>query len=148
MSLNKLLIRFGILLASQILFAFSATHGTTISKQGERPIVLAISIFIAKILIDNFIIFKRTFALILFTLHYSAGAEFSKGLLSSDALLSFNGKLEYNIRDIFHTVCKVNVDSYPIDKQECKLVFGSWGHHGGKIILNSEVGYLNIIYIF
>lgn len=67
----------------------------------------------------------------------SAAAGFAEGLMRMEGLLYYNGTMKFKISGIFRTLCEIDVDNYPIDQQECRLIFGSWGHHGGEITVKS-----------
>ncbi|XP_067650019.1 acetylcholine receptor subunit alpha-1-A-like [Haliotis asinina] len=66
-------------------------------------------------------------------------------LLSSsgpnNAILQSSGHVLLNYQAILKTSCEINVTSFPMDQQECRMLFESWTYHGDRLnITNGERG--------
>lgn len=55
------------------------------------------------------------------------------GLEDFRPIIRYDGSVSYNFPSVTETRCIVDVSYFPFDIQTCKLVFGSWAHHGNEI---------------
>ena len=55
------------------------------------------------------------------------------------ATVCYDGNVSLNIPVFLQTICKIDVQNYPMDHQKCDMVFGSWGHHAEQIKVKSLV---------
>lgn len=68
------------------------------------------------------------------TLYDGMSDEFHfNGLEDFRPIIKYDGSVWYNFPSITETRCIVDVSYFPFDVQTCKLVFGSWAHHGNEI---------------
>lgn len=59
------------------------------------------------------------------------------------AVITNEGLVSLNVPTIIESSCKIRVDNYPFDKQNCELKFGSWTYDAAGIALILEVHCLN-----
>jgi len=57
------------------------------------------------------------------------------------AVIKNNGLISLNVPTIIESSCKIRVDNYPFDQQNCELKFGSWTYDAAGIALTLEVNY-------
>ncbi|XP_041465602.1 neuronal acetylcholine receptor subunit alpha-10-like [Lytechinus variegatus] len=60
-------------------------------------------------------------------LYNNADSSF-KGAMKTNAAVSFDGSVTWLAPAIFRSSCKININYFPFDKQECTLQFGSWAY--------------------
>lgn len=72
-------------------------------------------------------------------LYYSAGTDFGGGMTRTKAVITYKGLVTLNVPTIIESSCKIHVDHYPFDRQNCALKFGSWTFDGKGIALTLEV---------
>ena len=71
---------------------------------------------------------------------YSANEEYSfRRLGRIRPTIHHNGNVTLDCPVLLYTVCRIDVADYPLDRQKCNLVFGSWSHHSGEIKVTSQV---------
>uniref|UniRef100_A0A8R1XNM4 Uncharacterized protein n=1 Tax=Onchocerca volvulus TaxID=6282 RepID=A0A8R1XNM4_ONCVO len=58
--------------------------------------------------------------------------------LETKAKLSPNGTVEWTPPAIYKSMCQINVDWFPFDKQTCEMKFGSWTYDGLEIDLQHK----------
>lgn len=58
-------------------------------------------------------------------------------------VITNEGLVSLNVPTIIESSCKIHVDNYPFDQQNCELKFGSWTYDAAGIKLTLEV---NLIY--
>uniref|UniRef100_A0A7E4VUT2 Neur_chan_LBD domain-containing protein n=1 Tax=Panagrellus redivivus TaxID=6233 RepID=A0A7E4VUT2_PANRE len=75
-------------------------------------------------------------------LYTNADSAYSKSVMSTDAVVSFDGNVSWTMAGIFKSSCKLDVRYYPFDEQRCSLTFASWAYDGTKIdiVLESDTG--------
>ena len=59
------------------------------------------------------------------------------------AVVTNEGVVSLNVPTIIESSCKIQVDNYPFDQQNCELKFGSWTYDAAGIALTLEVHFLN-----
>lgn len=59
------------------------------------------------------------------------------------AVITNEGVVSLNVPTIIESSCKIRVDNYPFDQQNCELKFGSWTYDAAGIALTLEVHCLN-----
>ena len=57
------------------------------------------------------------------------------------AVITNEGLVSLNVPTIIESSCKIQVDNYPFDQQDCELKFGSWTYTAAGIALVLEVNY-------
>ena len=70
---------------------------------------------------------------------FSAGEGFGGGMTRTKAVITHEGLVSLNVPTIMESSCKIHVDNYPFDQQNCELKFGSWTYDGFRIALVLEV---------
>ncbi|KAK3733610.1 hypothetical protein QZH41_005191 [Actinostola sp. cb2023] len=63
--------------------------------------------------------------------------------LSSKIILRYTGEVEWYSPVIVSTECKVDVQHFPFDDQQCSLEFGSWTYSGAKIDIHLQLPYVD-----
>lgn len=53
------------------------------------------------------------------------------------AVVHHDGLVHWEPGGVFKTMCEVDITYYPFDEQKCKLVFGAWTYHTGKMNLTT-----------
>jgi len=71
----------------------------------------------------------------------SAGEGFGNGMTRTKAVITSDGLVSLNVPTIIESSCKIRVDNYPFDQQNCDLKFGSWTYDAAGIALTLEVNY-------
>lgn len=69
----------------------------------------------------------------------SAGEGFGSGMTRTKAVVTNKGYVSLNVPTIIESSCKIRVDNYPFDQQNCELKFGSWTYDAAGIALTLEV---------
>ena len=69
----------------------------------------------------------------------SAGTGFGAGMTRTKAVITYKGLVTLNVPTIIESSCKIHVDNYPFDQQNCELKFGSWAFDEKGIALTLEV---------
>lgn len=88
------------------------------------------------ILINTFYRLTSFYSPILFS---SAGEGFGSGMTRTKAVITNEGLVSLNVPTIIESSCKIRVDNYPFDQQNCELKFGSWTYDAAGIQLTLEV---------
>lgn len=70
---------------------------------------------------------------------FSAGEGFGSGINRTKAVITHRGQVTLNVPTIIQSSCKLRVDNYPFDQQNCELKFGSWTYDSKGISLFLEV---------
>ena len=70
---------------------------------------------------------------------FSAGEGFGSGITRTKAVVTHRGQVTLNVPTIIQSSCKLHVENYPFDQQNCKLKFGSWTYDSKGISLSLEV---------
>lgn len=71
-------------------------------------------------------------------LYNNAGEGFGGGMTRTKAVITHEGLVSLNVPTIMESSCKIHVDNYPFDQQNCELKFGSWTYDGFRIALVLE----------
>lgn len=71
-------------------------------------------------------------------LYNNAGEGFGNGMTRTKAVITNEGLVSLNVPTIIESSCKIRVDNYPFDKQNCELKFGSWTYDAAGIALILE----------
>ena len=71
--------------------------------------------------------------------YFSVDEERTAAELLSDTNveLSPNGLVSWTTPAMFKSACKIQIDSYPFDVQNCSLKFGSWTYNGFEVNVTS-----------
>ncbi|KXJ12428.1 Neuronal acetylcholine receptor subunit alpha-10 [Exaiptasia diaphana] len=72
-------------------------------------------------------------------LYNNAGEGFGDGVTRTQALIRYDGFVQMNIPSILKSTCKVHLENYPFDEQDCKIKFGSWTYDSSQLGLRLEV---------
>uniref|UniRef100_A0A915EER4 Neurotransmitter-gated ion-channel ligand-binding domain-containing protein n=1 Tax=Ditylenchus dipsaci TaxID=166011 RepID=A0A915EER4_9BILA len=75
-------------------------------------------------------------------LYNNAASEYTKSVMSTDIIVSYDGNVSWTMAGIFKSSCGLDVRYYPFDFQNCVLKFASWAYDGTKIDirLSSNIG--------
>ncbi|KAA0184900.1 hypothetical protein HAZT_HAZT012238 [Hyalella azteca] len=79
-------------------------------------------------------------------LYNTAEPNYQSSILSTNAILSSEGKIELMSHAIFCSVCDVNVEFYPFDQQACQMKFSSWTYDVTNIVVSEamvDIGHFN-----
>ena len=60
------------------------------------------------------------------------------------AVIESTGKVHWEPGGVFRTMCEIDITYYPFDDQTCKLTFGAWSYHTGKMNLTNTVDRVNL----
>lgn len=71
----------------------------------------------------------------------NADGKYEVTALMTKATVSFNGDVIWKPPAIFKSSCKINVQWFPFDEQNCDLKFGSWTYNG------YQVGWLYLMHV-
>ncbi|KAL9955079.1 hypothetical protein ACROYT_G036354 [Oculina patagonica] len=71
-------------------------------------------------------------------LYNNAGEGFGSGMTRTKAVVTNKGYVSLNVPTIIESSCKIQVDNYPFDQQNCELKFGSWTYDAAGIALTLE----------
>ncbi|KAH7731108.1 CBN-ACR-21 protein [Aphelenchoides avenae] len=66
-------------------------------------------------------------------LYNNAASNYVKSVMSTDALVNYDGNVSWTMAGIFRSSCGLDVRYYPFDFQNCILKFASWAYDGTKI---------------
>jgi hypothetical protein len=55
-----------------------------------------------------------------------------------NAVVSYNGSVNYLPPGMFKATCTMKIDDFPFDEQKCSLKFGSWTHDEGTVNLTNK----------
>ena len=69
----------------------------------------------------------------------SAGGGFGSGMTRTNVIIRHDGLVTLDVPTIIESSCKIYVDNYPFDQQDCELKFGSWTYDEKGIALKLEV---------
>uniref|UniRef100_A0A915EGV3 Uncharacterized protein n=1 Tax=Ditylenchus dipsaci TaxID=166011 RepID=A0A915EGV3_9BILA len=69
-------------------------------------------------------------------LYNNAASEYTKSVMSTDIIVSYDGNVSWTMAGIFKSSCGLDVRYYPFDFQNCVLKFASWAYDGTKLILD------------
>ena len=83
----------------------------------------------------------RDFMCVFIPSFFSAGEGFGNGMTRTKAVITNEGLVSVNVPTIIESSCKIRVDNYPFDQQNCELKFGSWTYNAAGIALTLEVNY-------
>ena len=71
-------------------------------------------------------------------LYNNADKQYSSGLTSTNAIVSWEGKVTWLSSAIFKSSCEINVEYFPFDEQSCTMKFASWTYDGDQVnLINS-----------
>lgn len=59
-----------------------------------------------------------------------------------------DGTVIYLYPTIISSICPINVLYFPMDTQECRIMFGSWSHSGIEIDFQPKIPTGNITYLW
>ena len=68
-------------------------------------------------------------------LYNNADKQYSSGLTSTNAIVSWEGKVTWLSSAIFKSSCEINVEYFPFDEQSCTMKFASWTYDGDQVNL-------------
>ena len=57
----------------------------------------------------------------------------------TNVIIRHDGLVTLDVPTIIESSCKIYVDNYPFDQQDCELKFGSWTYDANGIALKLEV---------
>ncbi|VDK56128.1 unnamed protein product [Cylicostephanus goldi] len=55
--------------------------------------------------------------------------------IMTKAKLSYNGTVEWAPPAIYKSMCQIDVEFFPFDRQQCEMKFGSWTYGGLEVDL-------------
>ena len=71
-------------------------------------------------------------------LYNNADKQYSSGLTSTNAIVSWEGSVTWLSSAIFKSSCEINVEYFPFDEQSCTMKFASWTYDGDQVnLINS-----------
>lgn len=51
----------------------------------------------------------------------------------TNAIVNYAGKVTWFPPAIYKSACKINIEHFPFDEQNCKMKFGPWSHDSSKV---------------
>jgi hypothetical protein len=78
---------------------------------------------------------------IYFSFHiFSANQDYSSRRIGQmRPTIHHDGNVTLDCPVLLNTICQVDVLHYPLDRQKCNLVFGSWSHNSDQMSVKSKV---------
>ncbi|OQV20250.1 Ligand-gated ion channel 4 [Hypsibius exemplaris] len=73
-------------------------------------------------------------------LYNNADSDYYHKIISTNAILQFDGNVTWLATTIFRSSCEINVRFFPFDQQNCTLKFASWTYDGYKVDLIIPTG--------
>ncbi|PIK46644.1 putative neuronal acetylcholine receptor subunit alpha-3, partial [Apostichopus japonicus] len=56
----------------------------------------------------------------------------------TNAIVNYAGKVTWFPPAIYKSACKINIEHFPFDEQNCKMKFGPWSHDSSKINMTCD----------
>ncbi|KAA0701800.1 Rho-related GTP-binding protein [Triplophysa tibetana] len=72
------------------------------------------------------------------TVFYNSADDHFTSTMDTDAVICQDGQIMWDAQAIKKSSCKVDVSFFPIDAQQCRLIYGSWTYNSNQMdILNA-----------
>ncbi|XP_033633525.1 neuronal acetylcholine receptor subunit beta-2-like isoform X1 [Asterias rubens] len=66
---------------------------------------------------------------------YNNADKYANFLKGQTAVISYDGSINWGCPQIFTTYCKIDITTFPFDKQTCTLKFGLWQHDATEVVV-------------
>ncbi|OWA51451.1 Neuronal acetylcholine receptor subunit beta-3 [Hypsibius exemplaris] len=75
---------------------------------------------------------------------YNNADDYTNGYMKSRALVRHNGTVFWPPPTKMRSTCKVNIQYFPFDTQECQMKFGSWVYNGLQVDVVVQTGNVDL----